>query len=721
MATFKDIAALAGVSYGTVSNVFNGNGNVSSDKIKRVHQAAAQLGYIPNQSAKQLRRASSNVLAVIVPNISDKQYADFYTSFRFFAESMGYQTALYLSDNNEHREELLATQIKSTQPAGVAVISALSGGMDPYMQIGFLPNEIVFAEQRPFIDYDYVGFDYRKIGSDLGKKASQYQNVALITESNDCYVTQEIKAGFLREAKTCNVRHYEKYSVSSASLALDILASEYPPEAIFTVILNHAQMLRNVHQNFFEGKAPDFYTLSPLFTIPENSENKYELNYRLLGRTTAQQLIQRLTQSITGPAETILLPAAGLRSWIPAPVPDDGELTMMTLDSPTAAIVKNMARMYTKYTGIPVRVSVFPYDGIHELLTNLDDNTAFDIIRLDATWLSWFAPDIFEPLTNLDDHVSDLQELFLPGLLNRYGGMSQTIYALPETHSSQMLFYRRDLFEDPTIRRLYQEQTRETLRPPQTFAEYNRIAAFFTRKYNPQSPVSYGSTLTLGNTGVAATEFLSRYFALTNHLFDANDRILLSSACGVQALTELVQGSKFSCPNYNAWWRDTARVFAAGDTAMTILYSNYASEMLNRNSMVRNCIGYAMVPGSNPMYGGGSIGVCKYSKKKALAYHFIRWLCSETVSTAMSKLGSVSPCRDTYDNYQVIDTYPWLSMSAKCFEKSNVQRFPRTTGIRFDERRFLNILGINVINAINGNCSIEAALAAATRQYHAEL
>ena len=45
MATIKDIAHLAGVSQGTVSNVLNGKGIVSSEKIRLVEEAAAQLGY----------------------------------------------------------------------------------------------------------------------------------------------------------------------------------------------------------------------------------------------------------------------------------------------------------------------------------------------------------------------------------------------------------------------------------------------------------------------------------------------------------------------------------------------------------------------------------------------------------------------------------------------------------------------------------------------------
>ena len=44
MPTIKDIAREAGVSHGTVSNVINGRGNVSVEKIRLVWQAAEKLG-----------------------------------------------------------------------------------------------------------------------------------------------------------------------------------------------------------------------------------------------------------------------------------------------------------------------------------------------------------------------------------------------------------------------------------------------------------------------------------------------------------------------------------------------------------------------------------------------------------------------------------------------------------------------------------------------------
>ena len=89
MTTIKDIAKAAGVAQGTVSNVLNGKGNVSSEKIRQVMDAASALGYVPNERAKLLRKGRSNTLAVILPNIRSKQYIDFYLSFKAYAENHG--------------------------------------------------------------------------------------------------------------------------------------------------------------------------------------------------------------------------------------------------------------------------------------------------------------------------------------------------------------------------------------------------------------------------------------------------------------------------------------------------------------------------------------------------------------------------------------------------------------------------------------------------------
>ena len=212
-----------------------------------------------------------------------------------------------------------------------------------------------------------------------------------------------------------------------------------------------------------------------------------------------------------------------------------------------------------------------------------------------------------------------------------------------------------------------------------------------------------------------------RYFSLTTRLFDDEGNILLDTPEGVRAMELLAMTQRHAPPSPCAWWRETARRFAQGDIAMTVLFSNYASEMIGPASHIHTRIGYAMLPGGNPLLGGGVMGCCRTSRHKQEAVDFIRWYCSEEVSSAATLLGSVSPCQKTYKNYQLLDTYPWLSLTQTCFAASHVERVPANAHGGFDERRFLNILGLAVLKVLNGALTPAEAMRSAAERYQREL
>ena len=62
----KQVAAAAGVSLGTVSNVLNRPGLVSPGTRERVERAMADLGFVRNESARQLRAGTSRALAYVM-------------------------------------------------------------------------------------------------------------------------------------------------------------------------------------------------------------------------------------------------------------------------------------------------------------------------------------------------------------------------------------------------------------------------------------------------------------------------------------------------------------------------------------------------------------------------------------------------------------------------------------------------------------------------------
>ena len=66
--TLKDIAAEAGVSIMTVSNVVNGNrARVSPETIERVQRIVERRGYVPSASARSLAARSSRLIGLLVP------------------------------------------------------------------------------------------------------------------------------------------------------------------------------------------------------------------------------------------------------------------------------------------------------------------------------------------------------------------------------------------------------------------------------------------------------------------------------------------------------------------------------------------------------------------------------------------------------------------------------------------------------------------------------
>ncbi len=74
--TLKDVAARAGVSPKTVSNVVNGYEHVTPETRSRVEAALEELGYRPNLSARHLRRGASGIIALVVPELDVPYFAE---------------------------------------------------------------------------------------------------------------------------------------------------------------------------------------------------------------------------------------------------------------------------------------------------------------------------------------------------------------------------------------------------------------------------------------------------------------------------------------------------------------------------------------------------------------------------------------------------------------------------------------------------------------------
>lgn len=100
----KDVAAAAGVSVGTVSNVLNQPERVSARTIERVQSVIQELGFVRNDAARQLRAGRSRSIGLVVPDIGNPFFAEVVRGAEDRAADAGMTVLLGNSDERDERQ-----------------------------------------------------------------------------------------------------------------------------------------------------------------------------------------------------------------------------------------------------------------------------------------------------------------------------------------------------------------------------------------------------------------------------------------------------------------------------------------------------------------------------------------------------------------------------------------------------------------------------------------
>ncbi|HJV13783.1 MAG TPA: LacI family DNA-binding transcriptional regulator [Propionibacteriaceae bacterium] len=117
--SMKDVAALAGVSLGTVSNVLNSPDIVAEPTRRRVELAIAKLGWIPNEPARQLRAGRSRSIGMIVMDISNPFYTDLVIGAENCVRERGYSVQVGNSSQEAERESAQLLVLMQQRVRGV--------------------------------------------------------------------------------------------------------------------------------------------------------------------------------------------------------------------------------------------------------------------------------------------------------------------------------------------------------------------------------------------------------------------------------------------------------------------------------------------------------------------------------------------------------------------------------------------------------------------------
>lgn len=107
-ATLREVAKLAGVSIKTVSNVINEYPHIRPETRQKVEAAIAELGYVPNLTARNLRSGKSGAITLALPDIALAYFAELAAQVIEAAEAIGLIVQLEHTGGDRERElELL--------------------------------------------------------------------------------------------------------------------------------------------------------------------------------------------------------------------------------------------------------------------------------------------------------------------------------------------------------------------------------------------------------------------------------------------------------------------------------------------------------------------------------------------------------------------------------------------------------------------------------------
>ncbi len=167
--TLRDVSEASGVSEMTVSRVLRNRGDVSDATREKVLQAAKSLGYVPNKIAGALASQRVNLVAVIIPSLSNMVFPEVMTGISRVLEETDLQPVVGVTDYLPEKEEKVLYEMLSWRPSGV-IIAGLehSDASQAMLRASGIPVvEIMDTDGIP-VDA-MVGISHRRAGREMAE------------------------------------------------------------------------------------------------------------------------------------------------------------------------------------------------------------------------------------------------------------------------------------------------------------------------------------------------------------------------------------------------------------------------------------------------------------------------------------------------------------------------------------------------------------------------
>ncbi|MFC8142526.1 LacI family DNA-binding transcriptional regulator [Streptomyces paradoxus] len=161
MITTRDIAERLGVSVSTVGRALADDPRISEETKFRVRQAASDMGYVGNRAARMMRGASSNVVALVIPDIRNSFYSTIAHELSKNMESEGFQLMLSETDDDRTAELRHLRELSANRVAAVIIVPSARPHSESVKLLRALPH-VQLLRRHPSLGSQWFGVDDRE-------------------------------------------------------------------------------------------------------------------------------------------------------------------------------------------------------------------------------------------------------------------------------------------------------------------------------------------------------------------------------------------------------------------------------------------------------------------------------------------------------------------------------------------------------------------------------
>lgn len=696
MITVKDVAALAGVSIGTVSNYLTGKRKVAPQTALQIKRAVDQLNYRPNAYAKNLRLNENKEIAIVLPNTHDQYYSFILAGLEKEITASGYYFNLALTDDIPKQEQKLLDNFLEKNISGLVIISCQPDRAEYFKSSFFDRNiPIVFIDRRiDGLDSNFLSFNYYETTSYLldhlymkgHRRISLVTGSAVFSSETECisayYDFYNKKDMPIEQALIHSIRNTKEDAFRLGTAYLQVqkpAALISTSQTILSGLRQAAELtgLAGLEQNnkveMLSFGQDIWSTRHTASTISSTMRPAHQL-----GRKAARMLMDNLMSPLLFEKKQLILndkinsreiAFANHRIGDAANKP----LRLLLLDSPNARAVIKLQPNFTDKTGIRLEPELCDHLTLLEQIMQDKNKNKYDIYMYDNPWLDLLVKE--DCLHNLTEFIVTNkmnQQLFLFDLLERVGNNRSGYFGVPFLYGPQLLLYRQDLFADIELQQQFEKQYLAKLAPPKTWSEFNAIAAFFTRSINPTSPVEFGTALAAGGQATFIPELMPRLWAYGADIFDRNKRVTIDTPQfrrGLNSFCEIFSSCNPETLNYNV--EQTVADFYSGKTAMLVGFASFIADINSYGqSQIGGRVAYTNIPGGMSVLGSWGLGIAKHTPSLSQAQEFLKWACDPTMSTYFAILDGQSPLQNVYSNDELVNHHPWLPLIYKTYDSN---------------------------------------------------